>query len=102
MVRVHGDRWVAFEFLAGPALVLSSLDGQALATGKDLHALRLDPALNAGTIVDLTPGSNVCVGLIFDASALLRFQRYALDGAPLLREPSFVMLGGVRLSLEVD
>ncbi|HEX4628707.1 MAG TPA: hypothetical protein VH137_07950, partial [Gemmatimonadales bacterium] len=101
-LRVHGDQWVAFEFLAGPALVLSSLDGHAAATGKELHALRLDPALNAGTIVDLTLGSNVCVGLIFDASALLRFQRYALDGAPLLREPSFVMLGGVRLSLEVD
>ena len=85
-----------------PLLVLSSLDGQALATGKSLHALRLDPAINAGTIVDLTPGSNICVGLVFDASSLLRFQRYELDGAPLLSEPSFVMLGGVRLSLEID
>jgi hypothetical protein len=101
-VRVRGDRWIAFEFLAGPSLVLSSLDGQALATGKSLYALRLDPAINAGTIVDLTPESNISVGLVFDASSLLRFQRYELDGMPLLSEPSFVMLGGVRLSLEID
>ncbi len=101
-VRVPGDRWLAFEFQSGPSLVLSALDGQALATGAPLHALRLDPAVNAGAIVDFTPGANISVGLIFDASALLRFQRYALDGTPLLTEPGFVMLSGLRLTVQVD
>ena len=101
-VRVPGDRWLAFEFQGGPALVLSALDGQALATGLPLDTLRLDPAINAGAVVDFTPRHNISVGLILDASALLRFQRYALDGTPLLTEPSFVMLSGLRLTLEVN
>lgn len=46
--------------------------------------------------------ARVALGLLLDGSALLRFQRYALDGAPLLDEPVVVVLGGLRLSLEVD
>jgi hypothetical protein len=101
-IRVPGDRWLAFEFQAGPALVLSSLVGQALATGKSLQALRLDPAFNGAAIVDFILGSNISAGLIVEASSLLRFQRYAVDGQPLLHEPSFVVLTAFRLSVEVD
>jgi hypothetical protein len=100
--RVPGDRWLAFEFQGGPSMVLSSLSAQALPSGASFRALRLDPAIDAGAIVDFTPGAHIAVGLIVEASALLRFQRYSLDGAPILSEPNFVMVSGVRLSVGVD
>ena len=101
-LRAQGGRWFAFELEGGPGLFLTSLDGQVLPTSAHLHALRLDPSLEVGGIADFTPGARVGIGVLVDGSALLRFQRYALDGAPLLSGPPVIVLAGLRLSVEVD
>jgi hypothetical protein len=101
-VRMPARRWLAFEFECGPALFLTSLDGQAVLTGTHLHALRVDPALDLGAIADVLLGARVSVGALVEGSALFRFQRYSLDGAPLLNGPAVLGLAGLRLSVEVD
>jgi hypothetical protein len=101
-LRARGGRWLAFEIQGGPGLLLASLEGQVLPAGVHLHALRLDPSLDLGGIVDVTPTSRVSVGVGVGVTTLLRFQRYALDGAPLLSGPAVTGLGGLRLSVEVD
>ena len=50
----------------------------------------------------MTPGPRVSIGVLASGSALLRFQRYALDGARLLDGPTVIVLAGLRLSVEVD
>ena len=100
-LRKRAGRWMAFELECGPALFLTSLAGQA-SDGTHLHALRLDPAVNLGAIADLSLGARVSLGLLLEGSALFRFQRYSLDGAPLLDGPAVLGLAGLRLSLEVD
>ena len=101
-LRAQAGPWFAFEVEGGPGFFLESLDGQVSPTAVHLHALRLDPAIDVAGVVDLTPGPRVSVGAIVDGSALLRFQRYALDGAPLLNGPAVIVLAGIRLSVEVD
>jgi hypothetical protein len=101
-LRATGGHWFAFELAGGPGLFLTSLDGQALPPGPHLHALRLDPSLGLGGIADVTPSARVSLGVLVDGAALLRFQRYALDGAPLLSGPAVIGLAGLRLSVEVD
>jgi hypothetical protein len=101
-LRMRAGRWMAFELECGPALFLTSLDGQAVSDGTHLHALRLDPAMNLGAIADVSLGARVSLGALLEGSALFRFQRYSLDGARLLNGPAVLGLGGLRLSLEVD
>ena len=101
-LRTRAGRWLAFELECGPALFLTSLDGQAVSDGTHLHALRLDPAMNLGAIADLALEPRVSLGVLLEGSALFRFQRYALDGAPLLNGPAVLGLAGLRLSLELD
>ncbi|HTB77224.1 MAG TPA: hypothetical protein VK762_28465 [Polyangiaceae bacterium] len=101
-LRATGGHWFAFELAGGPGLFLTSLDGQALPPGPHLHALRLDPSLGLGGIADVTPSARVSLGVLVDGAALLRFQRYALDGSPLLSGPAVIGLAGLRLSVEVD
>jgi hypothetical protein len=101
-LRTRAGRWMAFELECGPALFLTSLDGQAVSDGAHLHALRLDPAINLGAVADLALGTRVSLGVLLEGSALFRFQRYSLDGAPLLNGPAVLGLAGLRLSLEVD
>jgi hypothetical protein len=92
--------WFALELEGGPGLFLTSLSGQV--QGANLSALRLDPSLSLGGTFDINPSPRVSLGLLVDGSALLRFQRYWLDGAPLLSGPAVIVLTGLRLSVEVD
>jgi hypothetical protein len=92
--------WFALELQGGPGLFLTSLSGQA--QGTTLSALRLDPSLSLAGAADVNPSSRVSLGLLVDGSALLRFQRYSLDGTPLLSGPAVVVLTGLRLSVGVD
>jgi hypothetical protein len=101
-VRARAGRWFALEVQGGAGLLLASLDGQILPTGVHVRALRLDPSLDLGGIVDVTPSARVSVGVLVGGSALLRFQRYELDGARLVTGPTVTGLGGLRLSVEVD
>ena len=101
-LRAPAGRWVAFELQGGPGFFLTSLAGQVLSTGVHLQALRFDPSFELGGVADFTPGARVSVGLLVDGSALLRFQRYELDGARLLDGPAVIVLAGLRLSVEVD
>ncbi len=101
-LRTTGGPWFAFELAGGPGLFLTSLDGQASPPGPHLHALRLDPSLGLGGIADVTPSARVSLGVLVDGAALLRFQRYTLDGSPLLSGPAVIGLAGLRLSVEVD
>jgi hypothetical protein len=94
--------WLALELGGGPAFVLASLDGEAAPAGTPLHALRLDPALDLGAVVDVTFGSRVSLGAAATGSAFLRFQRFALDGASFLDGPPVVVVFGLRLSVKVD
>jgi hypothetical protein len=100
--RLQARRWLAFEFQGGPAVWLTSLDGQARASGATVHALRVDPALDASVVADLAVAARIDLGLALGTSAFLRFQRYALDGTPLITEPTWVGVFGLRLSVEVD
>jgi hypothetical protein len=101
-LRAPVPPWLALELEGGPTVVLASLDGQAVAGGASLHALRVDPAFDLGALADVTFGPRVSAGLGATASAFLRYQRYALDGAPLLDGPPVVVVFGLRLSVEVD
>ena len=101
-VRAQGGRWFALELEGGPGLFLTSLGGQALPSGPQLNALRLDPSLAFGAVADVNPSARVSIGVLVDGSALLRFQRYSLDGAPLLSEPAVIVVAGLRVSVEVD
>jgi len=94
--------WLALELDGGAALVLASLDGQTVPESAPLHALRLDPAVELGAFADVTFSPRVSLGIGATGSAFLRYQRYALDGEPLLDEPPVVVVSGVRLSVEVD
>jgi hypothetical protein len=64
--------------------------------------MRLDPALDASAIADFALGPRVGLGVAAGGSALLRFQRYALNGASLLDEPAWIGLFGLRLSVGID
>jgi hypothetical protein len=101
-LRAQGGHWFAVELEGGPGVFLTSLDGEALPAGPHLHALRLDPSVDLGVVADVTASARVSIGVLVDGSALLRFQRYALDGAPLLNGPAVIVQAGLRLSLEVD
>jgi hypothetical protein len=94
--------WVALELEGGAGLVLASLDGQAVPQGSSLHALRLDPALDLGAVADVTFTPRVSLGATATGAAFLRFQRYSLDGAPLLDGPPVAVVFGLRLSVGVD
>ncbi|HEX3770786.1 MAG TPA: hypothetical protein VHV30_07980 [Polyangiaceae bacterium] len=94
--------WLALELDGGPGVVLASLDGQAAPGETSEHALRLDPALDLGAIADFTFTPRVSVGAQATGAAFLRFQRYSLDGGPLLDAPPIVMLFGARLSVGID
>lgn len=101
-LRAPVPPWLALELEGGPAIVLASLDGQAVPGGASLHALRVDPAFDLGAMADVTLGPRVSVGLGATGSAFLRYQRYALDSAPFLEGPPVVVVFGLRLSVEVD
>jgi hypothetical protein len=100
-VRAHAH-WFALELEGGPGLFLTSLSGQVRPEGTNLSALRLDPSLSLGGVADINASARISLGVLVDGSALLRFQRYSLDGAPLLSGPAVIVLTGLRLSVEVD
>jgi hypothetical protein len=93
---------IVLELQAGPALVLSGLDGHASANNASVHALRGDPAFDVSAVADLAVTRSISVGLAVGTSTFLRFQRYTLDGVRLLDEPPVVGLFGLRLSVGVD
>jgi hypothetical protein len=93
--------WLSFELRGGPELIVTSFSGQP-AAGPSIQALRADPALDFGGVVDFTPWSRVNLGLVGDAAVLLRFQRYAIDGVRVMDVPPVALVLGIRLSVEVD
>jgi hypothetical protein len=101
-LRTSATHWLAFELRAGPALVVTSFDGQALSPSTPIHAVRANPALALGVVLDWTPQPHISLGATGNTSTLLRFQRYALDGAVILTEPTIALVAGVRLSVEVE
>lgn len=100
-LREPAGRWLSFELRGGPELVLTSFSEQP-AAGSSVHAFRANPALDLGGIVDFTAWARVNLGLVADAAALLRFQRYSIDGQRVFDEPPVALVLGLRLSVEVD
>jgi hypothetical protein len=100
--------WISFELGAGPALYVTSFDGSTVTTNvgstvtTNVHAIRSNPALDVGGVVDFTGPGRVGLGVVGEASTLLLHQTYFLDGAKLFVEPPMNLLAGIRLSLEVD
>jgi hypothetical protein len=92
--------WLSLEVAAGPALYVTSFDGSTAPT--NVHALRSNPALDVVGVVDFTVAGSVALGVVGDASVLLRHQTYTLDGVQLFAEPPMDFFAGIRLSLEVD
>jgi hypothetical protein len=92
--------WLALEVGAGPALYVTSFDGSTAPT--TVHAIRSNPALDVGGVVDFTVGGHIALGVVGDASLLLLHQTYYLDSVQLFVEPMMDFLAGIRLSLEVD
>jgi hypothetical protein len=93
---------LAFELQAGPSIRITSLDGEALATSESEHAVRVNPAVDAGGVFDVALGPHIALGALLDVSALLRFQHYVLNGALIFDEPMVDLLFGARLAVEVD
>jgi hypothetical protein len=100
--RIEATRWLAFEAQVGPSLLLTTLDGKALPSAAELHAVKLDPAIDAWALADFALGPRVGLGVAVGSSALLRFQRYSLNGATLLDEPAWIGLFGLRFSVGID
>jgi hypothetical protein len=102
-VRLRGAAtpWLSFELRAGPEVIVTSFAGTP-AGSPSIQAFRVNPALDFGGVVDFTPWPRVNVGLVGDAAALLRFQRYSFDGSRIIDEPPAALVLGVRLSVEVD
>ncbi len=100
--RVEATRWLSFEAQVGPSLLLTTLDGKALPSAAELHAVKLDPAIDAWALADFALGARVGLGVAVGSSALLRFQRYSLNGATLLDEPAWLGLFGLRFSVGID
>lgn len=101
-LRAKAGRWLAFECQAGPALLLTSLDIDVFGTTTSDHDVRVNPAVNAGAIVDLALGARVGFGVLVDASILLERQRYRLKSEVTLDEPPVELLFGARLSVGID
>jgi len=100
-LRTSATAWLSLELRAGPEIAVTSFTGQATGAAS-IHALRVNPALDVGGIVDFTPWTRVHLGLVGDAAMLLRFQRYAFDGLEVIDEPPIALVLGARLSVEVD
>jgi hypothetical protein len=100
-LRTAATGWLSFELRAGPELALTSFSAQPGA-GASLNAVRVNPAFDFGGVVDFAAWTRVSLGVVGDAVALARFQRYALGGTSLLDEPPLSLLLGLRLSVEVD
>ena len=101
--RLRGPvrRWFAFEVDAGPAVWLTSLAGRTQSPDTPIHALRVDPSIDLEGVAEVALAAQVNLGLTAGGAAMLRFQRYALDGAPLITQPAWIGLFGVRLSVGI-
>jgi hypothetical protein len=100
-LRAAAARWLSFELRGGPELIVTSFSGQPV-SGPSIQTLRANPALDFGGVVDFTPWARVNLGLVGDATALLRFQRYSVAGVRVIDEPPVSVALGLRLSVEVD
>ncbi|HLK38314.1 MAG TPA: hypothetical protein VKU41_16240 [Polyangiaceae bacterium] len=98
-----GSRGVAIELDAGPALLMTSFDGEATSGPTSVSAVRLNPAADVFATLSVAPSARIAFGVLIGTSMLLRFQRYSLlPGAALLEEPPVEVFTGLRVSLEVD
>jgi hypothetical protein len=93
---------LSIEGAGGPALHISSFSGTATRTGRSTTFLRVNPALDAAVIPQLSFGNRARVGLWFGATVLLRSQRYSLDEELLLRVPTVSFDLGGRASFALD
>jgi hypothetical protein len=87
---------------ADPSLQVTSLTGAEIATGLASSIMRADPSFDLALVPQLALGARLRLGLFVGLEALLRTQRYVLDGDVVLRVPPLVLDLGGRASLALD
>lgn len=76
-------RW-DFEPSLGVSLHITSLDGGIPPLGIRAHVDKLDPALDVGATLDVSLGQSVRLGLIVSVAYLFTYQRYLVNGSPVV------------------
>jgi hypothetical protein len=89
---------IVLEPRAGVTLHATSIDGVAVATARAAKESRLDGSVDAGAVLDVMVGRATSVGLALDASYVLRWQRYLVDGTSVLELHPFQAAAGLRLA----
>lgn len=87
---------------AGPSVQVTSLTGAEIATGRPSSIMRADPSFDMALVPQIALGTRLRLGLFFGLEALLRTQRYVLDGDVVLRTPPLLFDLGGRASLALD
>jgi hypothetical protein len=99
--RLARDRF-SLEVAAGPALHVTSLSGAEITSGRSSSVQRGDPAVDVALIPELALGGRLRLGLLLGLDALLRTQRYTLDGDLVLSLPTVAFDLGAIASLGLD
>jgi hypothetical protein len=99
--QVVGNRWLASSLFAGATAHLSELSGFSEPLGQGAVTRRVTPTLDAGTQIDLTLGAGINLGLGVRALYLPRYQRYLVQGEPVLELWPIAAEFGVRLGVSV-
>ena len=68
----------------GASLHVTSLDGGLPPLGIRAHVDRIDPSLDVGAALDVSLGQSVRLGLVVGLAYLFRYQRYLVNGAPVV------------------
>jgi len=97
-----GYERLSLELAVEPALHVTSLSGAEIGSGRGSSIQRADPAFDVGLIPQVAVGDRLRLGLFLGLDALLRTQRYVLDGDVVLSLPALAFDLGAIASLGLD
>ncbi|HEY8077961.1 MAG TPA: hypothetical protein VIF62_27735 [Labilithrix sp.] len=88
----------SLEAKAGTTLHSTRIDGVAVETAKTAKESRLDASIDVGVALDFALGRATWLGLAFDGSNMLRWQRYLVDDDSVLELHPLQGSVGLRLA----
>jgi hypothetical protein len=100
--RVPLGAGFALEPGAGMTLHVTHLDGAAALRGVNVSTSRLDSSADASLLCTYAVAGGVTLGLRVSGSYLLRYQRYLVDGAPILTLAPIQASGGLVLGARLN
>lgn len=99
--RIEPARRLALEPMVAVSARFTTLDGTLPATGVHVRADRVDPALDGGMAIDVHVGQSIHLGVVILASYLIRYQRYLVNGTPVLSLFPFELEAALRFTAGV-